>query len=75
MFTQGKFYRQIFRNGEAIYLLIGETLKNGAHKALQIEDSGRRATKTTTTYLTTYQWQEVASVDIPPKLYAKLLAR
>jgi hypothetical protein len=68
----GRYYKTGFKNGDVIYMLVGDKLKNGANKALMIEGYIRKAKNTTTSFLSASQWREIADTDIPPVLLAKL---
>lgn len=74
-FTEGRFYRLSLSDGESAYMLIGASLKNGAHKAVKIESYYPKAAHYSTTNLTPSRWQEVSETDVPAKLLARILAK
>ena len=71
-FTEGNYYSQTFANGDEIYLLVGPVQKNGAHKAIKIENIAPRAVQTTTNFLHSAHWTKITAADIRPNLYQKL---
>lgn len=74
-FEEGRYYKQAFQNGEAIYLLVGPKQRGGGNRAIKIEDFRRIAASYTTTYLSPAQWNEISERDVPPKLLAKMKAK